>query len=477
MVREAQTGDEGPKALEREAFEICLQKRTRSAHAGDCFPSERWKGSFQRWIDQLTSPTIQNIREFAEFEYDSGDKIPLWQMGFWNLVSDVLSHDAVMKLRDQGSFYHLIPENPNAVEWLVFWLRGLKTSDKLQGIEGGMSSIVNLIGKAIAKKPKSSSRSVRIEKQTTLISIGGADGSGAVRLNLIDRSGRSDRAFSVDAGHVILAIPKSPLEKIVAQSADAFPPHVATDISRAWGFPMTKVFAVVRKRWWESEHMANLYAGRVPTRELHYWKSQTTRRGMIMAYADRPGSNFWANYISRQGRQDEPDWFPVLKSWFEANRYTDVTSPGLAGTEASEASEVRSRSTPDIRNTQKRRLIYKLVEYLSAIGSQTIRPTDVEYCGIVDWGREPYGAANHTWLAETKSWIVLSQLSAFALGGGPPTGPRTYTFAARLTPIITDSSRDRSDPLPMSFMLRTPLMSLRYIPRTPVAARWINANG
>ena len=30
---------------------------------------------------------------------------------------------------------------------------------------------------------------------------------------------------------------------------------------------MTKVFAVVRKRWWESEHMANLYAGRVPTRE------------------------------------------------------------------------------------------------------------------------------------------------------------------------------------------------------------------
>ena len=51
---------------------------------------------------------------------------------------------------------------------------------------------------------------------------------------------------------------------------------------------------------------------------------------MIMAYADRPGSNFWANYISRQGRQDEPDWFPVLKFLVrgEPVHGCDITGPG-----------------------------------------------------------------------------------------------------------------------------------------------------
>jgi phytoene dehydrogenase-like protein len=40
----------------------------------------------------------------------------LYTRGFWNALSDALSHRAILKIRDIGNFYHFISENPNAIE-------------------------------------------------------------------------------------------------------------------------------------------------------------------------------------------------------------------------------------------------------------------------------------------------------------------------------------------------------------------------
>jgi hypothetical protein len=40
-------------------------------------------------------------------------------------------------------------------------------------------------------------------------------------------------------------------------------------LDSAFGFPMVKLFVVVKNRWWEEANRANRYATRVPTRELH----------------------------------------------------------------------------------------------------------------------------------------------------------------------------------------------------------------
>jgi hypothetical protein len=96
-------------------------------------------------------------------------------MGFWNLLSEVLSHHALTKLRDLGTFYHLIPENPNAVEWLIFWLRGFRTSNQLVGIKGGMQRITEGLADAVDKKQKD-----RIAKNLRLVELGlGDDGKRA----------------------------------------------------------------------------------------------------------------------------------------------------------------------------------------------------------------------------------------------------------------------------------------------------------
>jgi monoamine oxidase len=67
----------------------------------------------------------------------------LYQMGLWNALSLVLSYRAVNKIIHYGTFYHFIHFNPNAAEWIIFWLRGLHPNDELVGIREGTESLVH----------------------------------------------------------------------------------------------------------------------------------------------------------------------------------------------------------------------------------------------------------------------------------------------------------------------------------------------
>jgi len=340
-----------------------------------------WRAALQSWIGDLQESDYQNIREYAEF-----DDVPLYQMGFWNLLSEVLSHDAVMKLRDLGTFYHLIPDNPNAAEWLIFWLRNIKASEHLQGIFGGMTCITERLLQQLNKMPQ-----IGLMKNHKLVSIQPED--DRVRLGF-EGEPETAQPQSYRAKHVILALPKAPLKKVAFGNERYFPKHVADDLESVFGFPMVKVFVIVKKRWWEEEYRANRYATRIPTRELHYWKSnlKNSTKGMIMIYTDRPASAFWANYVTVPGRQDEPEW-KNEESWRRDGH-------------------------------KNRRLIKKVLQYLIDNGVENIREDDIESYGIRDWGREPYVGANHAWRPERKSWEVLTALSSFSLCGS--TAPNVH---------------------------------------------------
>ena len=333
-----------------------------------------WKSVLQRSIDTLHEEDFENLRDYAAFDYSPSCKpTPLYQMGFWNLLSEVLSHNAVIKLRDIGTFYHLLGENPNAAEWLIFWLRGLLTTERLQGIDEGMEEIINLMRKKIEHRR---SNSIKTAHKLTLI----APNNDKVML------GFNDGDASVEVDHVILAIPKAPLEKLVLMNVRHFPDQVRTHIDAVFGFPLVKVFAVVKHRWWEEDQRANVGATSIPTRELHYWKSRTpgSTRGMVMIYTDRPSSAFWANYVGATGEQAIPD------------------SPAGSGADL-------------FRQGQSERLKHKIVQVLREAGAKTLREGDIEDFGIMDWGRAPHGGAAHAWRPERKSSEVLKALSSFVL--------------------------------------------------------------
>jgi hypothetical protein len=187
------------------------------------------------------------------------------------------------------------------------------------------------------------------------------------------------------AEHVILALPCGPLQELAQRNAESLYKQLHRDLNSAFGFPLVKVFLGVKERWWnENMIMANRYATLVPTRELHYWPSAKSRKGLVMVYTDRPASTFWSNYI----------------------KHNPVSEPLPGGIQ----------TIPEQGDYEGNpRLIRKMLQYLEDYGVRRI-PEDVEFYGIRDWGREPYLGAAHSWYAERESGKFLKRFSAFGIG-------------------------------------------------------------
>jgi hypothetical protein len=306
--------------------------------------------------------------------YGQIDDVPLYAQGFWNLLSDYLSHDAIMKIRDLGTFYHLLALNPNAAEWLTWWLIGLSISDGLKGVYGGMSSITIRLRKKIKKECKGYVELRKNSEVTSIKLVKTKKDKELFRLKI------GKKSWNDKFNRVILALPKGPIKRLLQSSAEVFgaEKELPELLGSAAAFPMVKVFVVVKSRWWGNEPMANRYATRVPTRELHYWPAiHNDQYGMIMFYTDLPAQAFWSNYVP-PGKQ-----MSVSYKGGPENPLPDET---------------------------ENRLLDKIVQYISENNVPDLKKEDILWWGIRDWGRFPYGGANHMWRPERKYWHVMGRL-------------------------------------------------------------------
>lgn len=338
--------------------------------AGGSVRRHYWKGELRDWIMSLDHEDYDHIRRQVAI-----NGVPLRDMGFWNLLSEVLSHLAVLRIRDWGSYYHLLSENPNAAEHLIMWLRGIKSTNSLRGIRGGMQLIVSELHKKIATDPR-----VALHTSACLTTLAPVmrDGRRCVRLSFAD--GRT-----VVARDVVLAMPKRPLERLALSP-------VQTALDAVVGIPLLKVFFVIDQPWWEDDRPANRFAADLPTREIHYWKSRDRSRGVIMIYMDRPALQFWTDYLPDEDslRQDQATIWRL--------------------------DEHAGRSEDRLPN---RRLWKRFVQYCRDYEHDDFTADRLLAVGIRDWGREPYGGAVHVWRPRRKSWEVMQTLTAFGLEHGP----------------------------------------------------------
>ncbi len=201
---------------------------------------------------------------------------PLWEQGLWNVLSDVISHDALKCIIMEGSFYHFIHYNPSAAVWITTWIKMLQMSAHLVGIRNGMQRMTDLM------LERSLARGAVVHLEHALQSVAPAAGG---RVALTFRNGRR-----ISAQHAILAMGSLPLRSVAG-----VPEEIRRLTDSVVEVPLLKAFFVVEGPWWDGPN-PNQGVQAFPARELHYYRQG--RRGEVMVYADHPYRDFWSRYVT-----------------------------------------------------------------------------------------------------------------------------------------------------------------------------------
>jgi monoamine oxidase len=348
----------------------------------------------QAWIDALTEADYMRLRKHAQLHGQ-----PLWAMGFWNALSaqGILSHRALVKLRDTGTFYHMIPENLNAAEWIIWWLRALKTvGQQLASIEGGSSRLTEQLLARLRRHAN-----VTLAGGHRLMGVQPVElGKPTLALQVATQKG----TVTLRAERLILALPRLPLLKLTRH----LPEHIGSQLDAVNGFPMLKVFFVCSTPWWSYGQAPQQYANCMPTREIHYFRrppeADADGHGMVLLYMDRPSTEFWRHYVIDGDGHDRAE--------IDQNgRIVDAFALFVAR-------DVKRAATSEesaLKLTDHARRIFG--DLSLAETTQYIRNSIVTY-GIRDWARAPYGAANHGWQPGVRSWKVMEAFKAFDFGSG-----------------------------------------------------------
>lgn len=304
----------------------------------------------------------------------------LYEIGFWNALSLVLSHRAVNKIINYGTFYHLIHFNPNAAEWVIFWLRGLHPNDELVGIKQGTESLVQELVRKLDSRPEHSVSLHLNHRLTALFSQ--PDSRVLLEFKNDNKTDNKtdNNVVKVLAKHVVLALPRCPLMQLRPQ----LPEHIGELVDSVIPIPLVKCFFVNENPWWNEFTPLQTRASSTPAREIHYTfrKDGNCKRGIVMVYCDPPSMHYWTPFVQQQEH---------LKA--ELNLDKRLVEGYLQ----------YLRSNPD--NTDVRKIEAE-AELISCFG-------------IRDWSREPFEAGCHIWKAGVRTEEAIKELTAFSLQGSP----------------------------------------------------------
>jgi hypothetical protein len=338
----------------------------------------------------------------------------------------------------------MIPDNPNAVEWGIFWLRLFKPEGKhLMTVRKKAGGVGEIIDRLVRKIETESGGRVSLQTNQEVIGIGHGREPTSVLLEVRDK--RSDRRYRLEADHVILALPRLPLLRM----SENFPDQVRADLDSVVGLQLLKAFLVTTTPWWPPEQREHPQrgAGAVPTRELHY-DLDDTGKGIVMLYTDHPATEFWKYFVDDPAHHDKAEVYPredgsenlalkralvryllsqgqketAARQMVESAAPEEGISKLLAQTRRiAQSAEAEGVGRELVRMLEERPQLVEANPELRRLRDELQAITQiydsVTAYSIRDWSREPFGAAAHAWRPRAKSWEVRERLKAFGLIG------------------------------------------------------------
>jgi phytoene dehydrogenase-like protein len=342
---------------------------------------------------------LNRLRKNQRLFGGTGREFPLLRnLGLWQALSEVISPGALSKIRDSGTFYHLIADNPSAAEWGIFWLRQASALGELFTFEGVDNGISTLVDRLVCKLRDEQHVPIRTGKQVVQIEPAKRPSEVVLRILERDDRGRAGKSFNLRTDHAILALPQWPLRRL----NEHFPDEVNALIEGVMQLPLMKAFVITKKPWWQHHLEAQSYASHVPTRELHFYRVEDPdcpaangksgacicpayRKpdlGMIMLYTDHPGIAYWEGLIPSDARRkllwktnlDKPPLdagkeaqdFRLLD--FLVRRLLAKPHPGLPGTINAERAEFFKK----LRNPRLRKRLEAKPHALLGLSQQIV---------------------------------------------------------------------------------------------------------
>ena len=344
------------------------------------------------------------------------DGIPLYQHGFWDLVSKVLSHEAY-RIAIKAVGYDVLGSNTNAVNCISEYFDFTPTA-QFYLIDGSYDVVPWTLqkqfeeagGKVITRKWLENFDEVQLEDKTK-----------GVEMNFYKQS------KALNAAALILALPLRSLE-LLEQTGPVMDPTRAPQLRSMMNsvspIGLFKMVLVYDKPWWEKK--AYVTKGRsltdLPVRQLYYWgvevdpKTGDQGKAVLMAYNDSESTTFWSGFRTgplgpnddkEQNGIEHPRHIMFYKNAVMFSRKNKAT--GKAVSAAKDPWLTLKRKNWDNHPAPKR-MVDEMHKQIMEMHGVTDAPAPID-AAFKNWGDDPYGAAVHFWNSGYKSWEVMPAIT------------------------------------------------------------------
>jgi monoamine oxidase len=314
---------------------------------------------------------------------------PLYQQGFWNVLSRVISGEAYQLGVDAGGYSSTL-SNWNAADAIPWYLADFGVDPKYEGFKKGFQQVPLTLAQFFRKEGG------EIRLNAPLSGFDWADKGAVLRF----------KSGEVAADAVILAMPRRSLDLL----APASPPlqGIAGMIQSVTPRPLFKLFTTYLDPWWRAAGYTNrkkefvpVQAGRtvtdLPVRQTYYWPNDdgspaVKGPAMLMAsYDDGANIGYWDGLRPRRHR-----------AW-QAGQ--EVAAPEHPFQKAVKA----SGDNPWDRYAPTEEMVEEVNRQLGLIHGLSYQPK-VQTAAVRDWGDDPYGGGWNSWNIGVRSPVVKQQI-------------------------------------------------------------------
>ena len=327
----------------------------------------------------------------------------LWDTGFWNMLSEMLSSETYQYLCDAFGYYSLAA-NWNAAEAMQSVYLDFTQDPDYQTLAQGYGALPDKLAEEVNRLAGDGS----IRLNTGLISFDQGDREGSWTLLMNGPDGR----YTVEAEHLVLALPRRSLELLAP--TPAFDLDASTDLRRlvesVQPYPAFKLFLFYETRWWERWGIMH---GRsvcdLPIRQTYYFAPDPTAEdamaagpGLLMAsYSDARAVGFWQGLVPprdewESGRRD------LRESMAALARSTGLLS--AAGQAPEPPPHLHKASTGMLEHAKAQ------LALLHGIAPECI--PDPQVGAFADWGLDPFGGGWNFWQPHVDVHRAMQEIRA-----------------------------------------------------------------